>query len=279
MLALTAAVLVAAVLHAVWNALVHAVKDRLVAFVLLGITYAICSLALVPVVPAPAPASRSYLAASVALHAAYNLLLLQSYRLGDFNQVYPLARGTSPLVVAAVAALVIGERLGPIQLGGVALVSAGLASLVVLGQRSRSHHRPELLAALGTGLTIAAYTVVDGIGVRRSDSVLGYAAWLFLLQGPVLPLIAFALRRRRLAAQLRAYVGVGGAAGALSLIAYGLVLWAQTRGALAAVAALRETSVIVGATIGAVAFREPFGRHRIVAAVAVAAGVVLLNVT
>ena len=276
-LAVTGVVLLAAVLHASWNALAHAIKDQLVGFVLMGVALTVCALAMLPFVASPDPSSWPFLVASAFVHVAYNLLLWQSYRVGEFNQVYPLARGMSPLVVALVAVTLVGERLSAAQFAGVFVVSAGLAGLVLVGGLPKRDQRAALIAAAATGLAIAAYTVIDGVGVRRSDSVLGYTAWLFLLQGPGIPLIALALRGRGLGRQLRPHVWAGLGAGVLSMAAYGLVLWAQTRGALAAVAALRETSVIVGAAIGAVFFHERFGRPRLIATVAVATGIVLLN--
>jgi drug/metabolite transporter (DMT)-like permease len=278
-LGITIAVLGAAVLHASWNALAHAMRDQLVAMVLLGASYAVCSAAILPFVTPTAPASRPWLLASVFLHVAYNALLAQSYRGGEFNQVYPLARGIAPLVVAAVAAGLLGDRLTPLQYAGVLTVSVGLAVLVLAGGRPQAAHRGPLIAAACTGLAIAAYTVVDGVGVRRSGSVLGYTGGLFVIQGTMVVLIGLWVRGRPLARQAAPHVRTGFACGVLSLTAYALVLWAQTRGALAAVAALRETSVIVGAGIGAIAFHERFGRPRLLATVVVAAGIVLLNLT
>jgi drug/metabolite transporter (DMT)-like permease len=137
---------------------------------------------------------------------------------------------------------------------------------------------PAIGAALLTGVAIAAYTTVDGLGVRRSGGALGYAAWLFIAEGAVMPIVAVVARREKLWVQARPHLVVGLAGGVASIIAYGLVLWAQTRGALAPIAALRETSVIIGAIIGALVFRERFGRWRIVATLLVAGGVALINV-
>jgi len=285
-LAITVAVLIAAVLHAVWNAIAHTIPDQLVGFVLIGATCTGCAIPLVLLAPVPAAGAWPFLVSSAVLHVVYMLLLMQSYRVGDFNQVYPLARGTSPLVVAAAASLFAGEVLTHVQLLGVLVISAGLASLVLVGNGSRQalrseHHRGSraaLTAAFATGLAIASYTLVDGLGVRQSGTALGYTGWLFLLQGPVIPLLALARRRRGLWSDLRPHLLAGTSAGALSLVAYGLVLAAQVSGALAAVAALRETSVIFGALIGAVFLHEPFGRPRLVATVLVALGIVLINV-
>jgi drug/metabolite transporter (DMT)-like permease len=274
-LTVTLAVLAAAVTHAVWNAIAHGIKDQTLAFALIGVGGAAVSVPLVIVAALPRSASWPYLLASVGIHVFYNLLLMQCYRLGEFSQVYPLARGVSPLVVTVLAAAFVHEHLAPVQIGGVAVVSAGLAFLVFGGRRPG---RGAFLAAVGTGLTIAAYTTVDGVGVRASASPVGYIGWLILLQSLCVPLFAVVRRRDVLLKQPRRILLSGLLAGALSVLAYGLVLWAQTKGALAPIAALRETSVIFGAIIGTLVFHEPFGRSRIIATVLVVAGIILLNV-
>jgi drug/metabolite transporter (DMT)-like permease len=301
-LTVTLAVLAAAVMHATWNAIAHGIKDQTLAFALIGVGGVATSIPLVIVAALPLSSSWPYLLASVGIHVFYNLLLMQCYRLGEFSQVYPLARGVSPLVVTILAAVFVHEHLALYQLAGVVIVSAGLAFLVFAGRRSRAggsargvrgggappgasavvppgkQSRGAFLAAIGTGLTIAAYTTVDGVGVRASASPVGYVGWLILLESLCVPLFAAVRRRDVLLKQPRRILLSGLAAGALSVLAYGLVLWAQTRGALAPIAALRETSVIFGAIIGTLVFREPFGRARITATVLVVAGIVLLNV-
>jgi drug/metabolite transporter (DMT)-like permease len=272
----TVAVLVAAVLHAGWNALLKGGTDRLATVVLLDLTGLVLAALALPLVPAPAPAARALLVGSVLLHVGYELLLLRSYRLGDLSQVYPLARGSAPLLVAAFAGLVLGERLGPWQLAGLAGVCAGLLLLLEAGAGPSGRGRA-VRPALATGVLIAAYTVADGLGVRRAGTDLGYVAWLFLLHGLPIPLVALAVRGRGLGAGLRGQLGPGVAAGVLAVAAYGLVLWAQRRGALAVVAALRETSVLVAALIGSLVFGERFGRRRVLAAALLAAGIVVLN--
>ncbi len=271
----TLAVLAAAVTHATWNAIAHGIKDQTLAFALIGIGGIAVSIPLVIAAAVPRPAAWPYLLASVAIHVFYNLLLMQCYRLGEFSQVYPLARGISPLVVTILAAVFVHEHLAFWQVAGVVVVSAGLAFLVFGGRRPG---RGAFLAAVGTGLTIAAYTTVDGVGVRLSASPVGYIGWLMVLQSLCVPLFAAIRRRDVLLKQPPRILLSGLVAGALSVLAYGLVLWAQTRGALAPIAALRETSVIFGAIIGTLVFREPFGRTRIIATVLVVAGIVLLNV-
>ncbi len=274
-LSVTLAVLAAAVTHATWNAIAHGIKDQTLAFALIGVGGTVVSVPLVIIATMPRSASWPYLLASVAIHVFYNLLLMQCYRLGEFSQVYPLARGVSPLVVTILAAVFVHEHLALLQIAGVAVVSAGLAFLVFGGQRPG---RGAFLAAVGTGLTIAAYTTVDGVGVRLSYSPVGYIGWLIMLESLCVPLFALVRRREVLLKQPPRILLSGLAAGALSVLAYGLVLWAQTKGALAPIAALRETSVIFGAIIGTLVFREPFGRSRIAATVLVVAGIALLNV-
>ncbi|QWZ07739.1 DMT family transporter [Nocardioides panacis] len=276
--AVTGAVLAAAVLHAVWNALAHAIGDQLVGFALIGTAVTAGAVVLVLVAPAPARACWPFLAGSAAMHVVYNLLLMRCYRLGEFGQVYPLARGTSPWLVAFGAAVLVHEELSVLRLVGVVTISVGLGLLVFVGGVPTRAARPAIAAAVLTGVAIATYTTLDGVGVRSAGTVAGYTGWLFLLQGPVLPVAALVVRRGRLPRQLRPHLRAGLAGGALSMAAYALVLWAQTRGALAPIAALRESSVIVGAVIGAVVFGERFGRWRIAATVLVATGVVLVTV-
>lgn len=288
-----AAVLVAAVTHASWNALAHHIKDQLLAFTLVGGGGALCGLALACFAPLPAREAWPALGVSAALHVVYQVLLMRSFGLGDFGQMYPIARGTAPLVVTVLAAFFLQELPDAWQLTGVAVASAGLLGVALWGIRgggtasdaapgagaataSASSRRPALVAAVATGLAIASYTVVDGAGVRASGSALAYVAWLMLLQSLVIPAYAAATRRRALLAQLRPLWIRGLTAGALSLVAYGLVLWAQTRAPLAPVAALRESSIIAGAAIGALFFKERFGTPRVAASALMVGGIALM---
>ena len=274
---ITGVVLLAAVLHAVWNALTHAITDKIVAIAMLSCGGLLCSLVGIGIAGVPGRSSWPYLLASALVQALYIIALTRSYSLGSFNQVYPIARGTSPLVVAVVAALFLTEPLGGWQLAGVGAISIGLFSLVGVGGWPRSAERAAVFAAFATGLLISTYTVIDGLGVRRSDDPLAYAAWLFLFQGALL--LSYCLLRRGpdLVGDVRPHLKLGVLAGVFSAGAYWLVLWAQSIGSLAAIAALRESSVVIGAAIGAVVFREPFGRWRTVATVVVATGIIALN--
>ncbi|MBT2383150.1 DMT family transporter [Streptomyces sp. ISL-11] len=273
-----AAVLIAAVAHASWNAIAHGIKDQLLAFTLVGGGGAVCGLALLPFVPAPAGDAWPYLLASAVLHVVYQLLLMRSFTLGDFGQMYPIARGSAPLAVTVLAASFAGEVPGSWQLAGVAVASAGLVGVALWGIRGSGArpHWPAITAALATGLAIASYTVVDGLGVRASGSPLGYIAWLMILEGLAIPACALAVRRGRLLSELRPHAARGLLGGVLSLFAYGLVLWGQTRAALAPIAALRESSIIVGAAIGAVVLKERFGAPRIAAAGLMVLGIGLM---
>lgn len=272
------AVLTAAFTHAGWNAIAHAVKDQLVSFTLISGGGLLIGAAAASFVPFPAADAWPYLLVSAALHVAYMLLLMRSFTLGDFGQMYPIARGTAPLVVTVLAAVFVGEVPDGWATAGVAVASAGLVGLALWGIRGAGKRPqwPAILAALATGLAIAGYTTVDGVGVRASGSSLGYIAWLMILEGLAIPLYALYRRRSALAAQLRPYAVRGLIGAALSVTAYGLVLWAQTRAALAPVAALRESSIIVGAAIGTLFFKERFGAPRIAAAGLMVVGIGLM---
>jgi drug/metabolite transporter (DMT)-like permease len=270
-------VLLAAVLHASWNALLKAVDDRRTAMALIGGATAVICLPVALLATAPAAASWPELGGSVAVHVLYSLLLIACDRDGDFNQVYPLARGLSPPTVALSAVILVGERLSAIQVAGLLIVSAGMIAVALGGGRAS---RRGLGFAVLTGLAISAYTVLDGVGVRHSGTAVGYAAWLFTGEGALVAavLVTGATRTRAPGALSTATVTRSIAAATLSILAYGLVLWAQTRGALAVVAALRETSVVFAALLGAAVFGEQLPGRRVTASVAIAAGAVLLAV-
>ncbi|MFH8752327.1 EamA family transporter [Streptomyces rimosus] len=273
-----AAVLTAAVTHAGWNAIAHHIKDQLLAFTLVGGGGALCGAVLACFAPLPAAGAWPPLLASVALHIVYQVLLMQSFRLGEFGQMYPIARGTAPLVVTVLAAVFVGEVPDAWGVAGVALASAGLVGVALWGIRGSGTkpHWPALAAALATGLAIASYTTVDGVGVRASGTAPGYIAWLMILEGLAIPVYALATRRRALLTELRPVALRGAAGGVLSVFAYGLVLWAQTQAHLAPIAALRESSIIVGAAIGTLFFKERFGAPRLVAAGLMVAGIALM---
>ena len=295
---IVAMVLVAALAHASWNALIKSDDDRLVT---LGAVNAVRFLLCIPIVlalPLPDRASWPYLAASSILHVGYYTFLISAYRFGDLSKVYPLARGLSPLIVAAGAYAFAGERLSPMALVGVAVACTGIASLSLGGgatpaRSARVHtgglssagdgaaqartNRRGVVFAAGTAVFIAAYTVTDAMGARLSGHAVSYVAWLSILDGLPMLLVAGVLRRAGLAHHLAARAWKSVAGGALQLTAYGLVVWSLALAPMAAVSALRETSVLFAAIIGVKLLGEPIGTHRIAAAALVAAGIMLIE--
>ncbi len=267
--------LAAAVLHAVWNAIAHAISDRLVGFALIGLAYVTVG-GIAALVLGPPPAGAwPFVLASAAVHVVYTLLLWTSYQLGEFSQTYPIARGTAPWMVAVIEVF-LGHALPALQWLGIVVISLGLLSLAFDGTRLSPAALPALGAAVATGVAIAGYTVIDAAAVSTTP-VPVYAAWMFLLQGPVLPAIALVRRGRRLVGQMRPVLLPGFGGGLVSIAAYGLVLVAQTSGATAAIAALRETSIVIGALIGAFFLGERLGIRRAIAAAVVAVGIVLVS--
>ena len=267
-------VLLAAMMHAGWNALVKAVDDRAGVLAAVSAVHVLTGLALVLAVPPPAPASWPMIAASVALHFGYYILLFRSYALGDLSQVYPISRGIAPALVAVSAVVLIDEGLPPAGWTGIALVSLGVA---ILAFRRGAPQAPRggVAFAICLGALIAAYSVADGIGIRRSDSVFGYIGWLFLLEFPV-PLV-IALRRHRSGGAIAPRVAMLGAtAGLFAVAAYGIVLYINAVAPLGAVSAVRESSVVFAALIGILVFGERPVAARLVASVVVATGVVTL---
>ncbi len=270
-------VLAAALMHAVWNTFVKVGDDRLMTMTMVIGVGALLAPVLVLSVPAPAPASWKFIAISVVIHSAYYYFLIAAYRVGDLSHAYPLARGSAPLMVAAGAAVFADEMLGGAQIAGIAIVSAGIISLMLGGNGFRADWRA-IVYPLATGVTIAAYTVADGLGVRLSENPASYIGWVFIFSA--VPIVAVAVARRRGAflAGVRRGWKPGLLGGVLASGGYGIVIWALSLGAMAHVSALRETSVVIAALIGVRILGEPFGRRRVLAACTVAVGVVVLNV-
>ena len=271
-------VLLAALLHATWNAILKAAPDRLTTTGVMNLTGLVMGGLVLPFVAAPASASWTYIGLSVAIHFGYFVFLLGSYRFGDLSQVYPLARGVAPLIVAFLSPWLIGESLGSLQLIGVVLLCVGILSLAFnqLSLRQLLDWKPVSMA-LATGCTIAAYTVVDGLGVRASGSPGGYIAWLFIMDSATMALVATWVRGRGIGAAVKASWRPAVLSGVISMLAYGIVIWCYSLGAIAPIAALRETSVVIAAAIGTMVLREPFGRWRILAASFCAIGILAIN--
>ena len=224
----------------------------------------------------PARASWPYLAASAVLHIGYYIALVGAYRAGDLSHGYPIMRGMAPLIVAMCAAAWLGEAPKPAIWAGVLLICGGVLSLGLAGFHWRES-RVSTGWALANAVIIAAYTLVDATGVRASISPEGYVLWLFVLDALPFPLVVFFMKKQLLIEYAKQYWLRGLAGGVLSGAAYGIALWAMTRAPVAAVAALRETSVIFAALIGAYLLREGHVRRRLAGAAVVVAGVIALK--
>jgi len=277
-----AVVLFAALLHASWNAIVKSGKDTFLSTVLVSVGAALISLAVLPFVNPPAPASWPYLAASAVAQLAYYSLLAAAYKAGDMSHAYPLMRGSAPLLVALASWPLIGERLSATQMGAVACICAGILGLYLAARTSTIGKAPKSTGratafALGNACVIASYTLIDGIGVRLSGAPAAYTMWIFVLNGSGL-LLWTALRRP---ADLLAYAqtqwrlaAVGGFG---TLASYGLALWAMTQAPVAAIAALRETSILFAIAIAALFLREKISPRRYLAISLIAAGAILMR--
>lgn len=270
-------VLLAAIFHASWNAIAKSSGDFLLTFSVLSGVAGVAGAMLAVASPMPAPESWPYIAASTLVQFAYYAFLNFAYRVGDLSVVYPLARGSAPALVAIGGAIFAGEALGGQTLAGVLVVSLGIASLAFTSRRGQSEPLA-IVYAFATGLTIGTYTVIDGLGVRLSGSPGGYVGWLFMAAGGLTFLFITLLKGRGSVRIYAPYLARGTIGGILVIAGYGMVVWALSLGAMAPVAALRETSVIFAAIFGAVFLSEPFGRSRIIAATVVVAGLFVLNV-
>lgn len=272
------AVLFAAACHAGWNALIKVGLDPLSTTTLISLGAGLVALALAPLVGLPAWAAWPWLIASVIVHLCYFASLIESYRTGDLGQVYPIARGSAPLMTAAATTVFIGEKLSLVGWTGIFSLVAGVLLLSARGGRELAEvDRRAIGFALFTALTICAYSVVDGIGARLSANPNAYSVWLFI--GIAVVMLPYAIYRDGpdVIPAMRRFWRRGLAGGALQLLSYGIAIWAMTAAPIAIVATLRETSVLFGAVIAVVVLKEPVRAARIVAACLIVCGLILIR--
>ncbi|PHQ69967.1 MAG: hypothetical protein COB93_06700 [Sneathiella sp.] len=267
-------VLIAALLHALWNAIIKGAGDQTLSLGLVSLPHIFIGGAMVVLFLPPLAESWPFVAASTGIHFFYYAFLLRSYRFGDLSQVYPISRGIAPILVTLGALVFTGELLPLFGWVGIFLVSIGVCLPAILS-RGRAKNPQAIMAALATGVFIASYSVVDGIGVRASGSPFGYIGWLFMLEIFVVAFIFY--HRRHQLHQIPARVwGIGLSGGVASAAAYGLAIYAKSIAPMGAVSAVRESSVVIAALIGIVFLGERPWKIRIVSAFIVAIGVFVL---
>ena len=271
-------VLGAALTHATWNLFLKQTSDRMAMMCAMHTVTGMLALAAMPWVGGIiALESWPLLIASMIIHGGYYLFLIRSYTHGDLGLTYPIARGMAPLLVGGASILLLDDPVTQLQLLAFGLTAVGILTLGLRNPASLRKHPQTLLYALGTGALIASYTVVDGVGVRLSGNVWAYMSWLFTLE-MLLTLAVTVSRFRRETARVLIGTGRKGIwAGIFSAYAYGAVMWAMNEAPIMLVSALRETSVVMASLLAVVVLKERFDPFRILAAVLVAAGVVLLK--
>jgi drug/metabolite transporter (DMT)-like permease len=274
-----AMVLGAALIHATWNALMKSDGDRLALVEIMAATQFLLSLALLPLVPVPAPASWPYIIGNPALTTAYTLLLERAYRSGDLSLVYPLARGTAPLIVAGISISLLGEQLSAVSQVSVLLIALGVTSLALTRGATGLRDRRSIALSLAAAAFIATYTVVDGLGARAAGTANGYMVWITLLSSPLIVISARLLRRGRRAPIGRRSRNAGMTAAVLSYGASWLFIWALTLAPIALVSALRETGMVFAVLIGVVFLNERLNLARLASIAATLVGTALLKLS
>jgi drug/metabolite transporter (DMT)-like permease len=267
-------VILSAIAHAVWNALVKSAGDRTLTMVAIRTVGMMLGLVALPFVDWPSPESWKWLAVTAVVMFAYYALLVRSYGVGDMSVVYPLARGLAPVLTTIAAFLVIGEALSTGQIAAVVMISIGIMALSFGAGASRA----AVGFALATGVSVATYSFFAGLGVRTAGTVLGFQACLEIVTGFGMLCYGVVVRRAELGIYARRHGAVGLFAGAVSVAGFLAYLVAARSLPLGPVSALRETSVIFGAVLGTLVLKEGFGPRRIAAAVLVTVGIVLLAV-
>lgn len=267
----------AALLHAVWNAVLKVNGDRLVAMAVIMSSQSLICLCFLPLVGLPNAQAWPYILSSVALHTGYGLFLVTAYRYGDLSHVYPIARGSAPLIVAVLSAIFIGQTLDRQATLSVLLITLGVMSLALTRGTAGIRDAKPVLFALATGVFIAGYTIVDGTGARLNGSPHSYAFTLMAVHSIPFVIVTFGIRKRRALVIARQTWKTGVAAGVASLLAYWVVIWAMTLAPFALVSALRETSVVFAVVFGVLALKERLNWVRLCAIATTLIGVAMLK--
>lgn len=273
-----AAVLAAALMHAVWNALIKVRLDRFASIQLMTLGMGIAALPTLPFVEIPHGMVWFWILASTALHTGYRLFLIKAYETGDLSLAYPLARGAAPLLTTLGGILLVNEVPGPLALVGILLLCGGTVVMSFRGGAGISGvDRRAVGFALVTSLFVAGYTLTDGSGARAASTASSYAAWLFVVDGLWTLVLSLWLRGRPIVSSMLAEWKTGVVTGALAAGAYWIAMWAMTKAPIASVAALRETSILFAMSISFFALRERLTAWRIAAALFIVAGVIALR--
>jgi len=265
--------LFAAILHASWNAFLRTGADRLWTVTVMSFSSTALAVPLAIINGFPATSAWLYVALSACLQVGYGVFLVAAYRYGELGQVYPIVRGSVPLLVTLGGFVLAGQQLTVLETVGVGLVGGGIVGLSLGRGRAAT---TSILYALATGAIIAAYATVDAIGVRAAGNVGAYTAWVLLAYGALLP-ATFVACRGRLAVDPRApetWKALGG--GLFALLAYGVVVAAFALGPAGPITAIRETSVVFAAFIGRLFLGETLTPRRVGACAVVALGAICL---
>jgi drug/metabolite transporter (DMT)-like permease len=270
-------VLFAAALHATWNALVKGAPDKLISMTAVVLGHVPFALLALPFVPLPDAASLPYIIGGAALHVGYQLFLFWAYRQGDLTQVYPIARGTAPLIVAGFSIMVFRETLSTLQLVAITTIGCGIMSLVLV-RGSQGLHNPRGAAlALITGCFVAGYSMVDGYGARAAGTSVGFYGWETILNAIAFAVIVATASPGALRRTIRSHKKIMVIGGGASFVAYALVVWAFTQAPIAVVTALRETSIVFALLIGVFFLKERLSLLKLVSAMLTVLGALMLR--
>lgn len=272
---ITALILLAAALHAGWNALIKISGDRVAVMAVVTLAGSMLSLLALPFVDSPDVSSLPLLALSILIHTGYHFFLPIAYDHGDLGQVYPIARGAAPILVTLGALIFAGEQISQMALIGVLCLAAGVMALTFDGRKPGRINPRAVFFALATGVCIAAYTIVDGLGARQAGSILGFAVWLTIGDGILTFLIALFWKRRQIVVVMKNNALTGFAGGAMQVGAYWIIIYALAVAPMGMVSGLRETSVLFAALISTFLLKEGFGVWRFLSAALVTFGLII----
>ena len=271
-------VIFAALLHAIWNGMVKNFGDKVISVSAIVFGHVPIAIVIMIFLPLPTLESVPYIILSAIIHQGYQYNLISAYKIGDLTRVYPIARGTGPIVATLISTIFLGLLITKFQTLSIVLICLGIIILGLFSESSIKNNKA-VIYSLFTGFFIGLYSLADGYGARISQSPLNFLGWSFILNAMIFPFVlkymGYSNVFKQVMKEAKIIFWIGGT---ISYVVYGIVVWSFTQAPIPLVGALRESSIVFSILIGFFFLKERITFIKVISILTIFAGVVFLKV-